>query len=225
MDYSNIFTTYNSVDPPMWVEHPSEPTIVENPLYTLLDKVQNFIDTEKPSLKDQEKITDNLYDKYEVVQKETPTVPTSKKFTGTQKDFISTMKPIYEKILSENGLNTDYADYLVAQSALESNWGKSQAGKFNLGGIKLPSKQKGKGLGTVRKTREVINGKDVYIEDEFRNFKDLEDYARFHIGLLNNMNYQAFSGDFINNVVRGGYATDPNYRQVLQKIYNQIHNG
>ena len=36
------------------------------------------------------------------------------------------------------------------------------------------------------------------------------------------MNYQAFDGDFINNVVRGGYATDPKYREVLNNVYNQI---
>ena len=41
---------------------------------------------------------------------------------------------------------------LVAQSALESNWGKSQSGKFNFGGIK--------GKGTIRKTREVIKWKE-----------------------------------------------------------------
>lgn len=224
MGYKNIFTTYDSVDPPIWIEQEEQPspTIIENPLYGLLDKVQTHIDSpEKPtSKKDSE---ESLWNKYEVKKdKPSSNAKSFKSFTGTQKDFINTMKPLYEKILQEQGLDTNYADYLVAQSALESNWGKNQAGEFNLGGIKLPAKQKGKGLGTVRKTREVIKGKDMYIEDEFRNFKDLEDYARFHVRLLNNMNYQAFKGDFINNVVRGGYATDPKYKQILQDVYDQI---
>ena len=148
--------------------------------------------------------------------------PTTNIKFKTTKDFINTMKPIYEAILANKGLDKSYADYLVAQSALESNWGKSQSGKNNLSGIKLIASQKGKGLGTVRKTREVINGKDVYINDEFRDFDSLEDFANYHVNLLNNKRYNAFSGDFITNVVKGGYATDPRYKNVLAKIYNQI---
>lgn len=153
----------------------------------------------------------------------TPIVkPTTNIKFKTTKDFVNTMKPIYESILADKGLDKSYADYLVAQSALESNWGKSQSGKNNLSGIKLIASQKGKGLGTVRRTREVINGKDVYINDEFRDFDSLEDFANYHINLLNNKRYNVFSGDFITNVVKGGYATDPRYRNVLAEIYNQI---
>lgn len=225
MDYSNIFTTYNSVDPPVWRE--KEETIeefpkVENPLYGLLDRFQSNLETTSKEEKDDT----SFLDQYEFLNpkesKEESGSKQSSKLFKNQKDFIAQMKPIYEKVLKEQGIDSSYADYLVAQSALESGWGKHQAGKFNLGGIKLPSRQKGRGLGTVRKTREVINGKETYIEDEFRNFKDLEDYARFHVGLLSNMNYQAFKGDFISNVVRGGYATDPKYKQILQNVYNKI---
>ena len=220
MDYNNIFTTYNSVDPPVWItnETPQESIKLENPLYGLLDRFQNNMETTST---EQDEEQESLQDKYEEVKPKQESITPTKSFK-TQADFVNTMKPIYKKILEENGIDTNYADYLVAQSALESTWGKSQSGKFNLGGIKVPFKQKGKGLGTGRKTREVVNGKNVYIEDEFRNFKDLEDYARFHVGLLNNMNYKAFNGNFIDNVVRGGYATDPRYKQVLQDVYNQI---
>lgn len=229
MDYSNIFTTYNSVDPPIWIEAEDtygEPIRIENPLYELFNRFENNLDSNS-----QEEISDeeSLLDKYTISKpKLKDTTSSSISYSSnfkTKQDFVNTMKPIYQKVLSEKGIDTSYADYLVAQSALESGWGKHQAGKFNLGGIKVPSKQRGKGLGTVRKTREVINGQNKYIEDEFRNFNDLEDYARFHVNLLNNMNYQAFKGDFINNVVRGGYATDPKYKQVLQNMYNQIRNN
>lgn len=156
-------------------------------------------------------------------KQETPIVkPTTNIKFKTTKDFIDTMKPIYESILTSKGIDKSYADYLVAQAALESNWGKSQSGKNNLSGIKLIASQKGKGLGTVRRTREVINGKDVYINDEFRDFDSLEDFANYHVNLLNNKRYNAFSGDFITNVVRGGYATDPKYKNVLTSVYNQI---
>lgn len=143
--------------------------------------------------------------------------PTNIKFTGS-KNFISKMKPIFESALAQKGLNPKYADYLVAQSALESGWGKHQSGKFNLGGIK--------GKGSVRRTREVIDGKDTYINDSFRDFNSLEDYANYHVGLLNNKRYNAFnSGDFIDRVVKGGYATDPSYRSILTKMYQRVINA
>lgn len=63
----------------------------------------------------------------------------------------------------------------------------------------------------------------VYINDSFRDFKDIDDYANYHVSLLNNKRYQAFSGgDFIDRVVKGGYATDPNYKRALSNVYNQI---
>ena len=63
----------------------------------------------------------------------------------------------------------------------------------------------------------------VYINDSFRDFKDINDYANYHVSLLNNKRYQAFSGgDFIDRVVKGGYATDPNYKRALSNVYNQI---
>lgn len=128
-------------------------------------------------------------------------------------EFIKVMTPLYEKILASKGIDTSFAKALVQQSGLESNWGKSQSGKFNLGGIK--------GKGTKRRTREVINGKDQYIYDSFRDFNSLEDYANYHVNLLNNNRYKAFSGtvnEFADKVAKGGYATDPRYKNILNKM-------
>lgn len=187
-----------------------------------------------PKIYNQEPYTkDNQKEVYADIQTEDekpsldiPTTVTPPKISNvkfkTTKDFVDTMRPIYESVLASRGIDKSYANYLVAQAALESNWGKSQSGKNNLSGIKVMASQKGKGLGTVRKTREVINGKDVYINDEFRDFDSLEDFANYHVNLLNNKRYKAFNGDFISNVVKGGYATDPRYKNVLTRIYNQI---
>ena len=139
-------------------------------------------------------------------------VPTNKK------DFIKTMRHIFKQALISKGLNPEYTDYLVAQSALESNWGKSHSGKNNLGGIK--------GSGTTRRTREVRNGKSVYENAAFKNFNSIDEYANHHVSLLNSKRYNAFNGgNFISNVVKGGYATDPNYSNLLNSIYKQIHNS
>lgn len=139
---------------------------------------------------------------------------------NSKKDFKDTMLPIYERLLKSKGLNPAFAKALVAQDGLESAWGSKPAGSYNFGGIK--------GKGTTKRTREVINGKDVYINDQFRNFKSLEDYANFKIDLLNNKRYKAFSGDikeFANRVHRGGYATDPKYANILNQVIASVKHG
>lgn len=139
---------------------------------------------------------------------------------NSKKDFKDTMLPIYERLLKSKGLNPAFAKSLVAQDGLESAWGSKPAGSYNFGGIK--------GKGTTKRTREVINGKDIYINDQFRNFKSLEDYANFKIDLLNNKRYNAFSGDikeFANRVHRGGYATDPRYANILNQVIASAKHG
>lgn len=138
----------------------------------------------------------------------------------SKNEFKATMLPIYERILSQMGLNTAYAKALVAQDGLESAWGTKPSGKFNFGGIK--------GKGSVKRTREVINGKVVYINDSFRDFDSLEDYAKYKISLLNNNRYKAFTGDisgFADRVFRGGYATDPKYADTLKRVIASAKHG
>lgn len=132
----------------------------------------------------------------------------------TRKAFVSTMRDTFKKKLEEKGLNPNYADSLVAQAALESAWGKSTSGKNNYGGIK--------GKGTTRRTREVINGKSTYINDSFRDFNSLDEYADYQVKLLNGPRYKAFSGDFISRVVKGGYATDPNYKNIFNSVLKRV---
>lgn len=63
--------------------------------------------------------------------------PVVSKSPITSNNFKSKMLSTYEKILKEKGISKDYAKYLVAQDALESNWGKSSLSDVNnFGGIK-----------------------------------------------------------------------------------------
>lgn len=216
----NIFTTYNSIAPyegPIFEQPVATVEIEELPVSRLETNRQNVM--AKAEEKKEEPVVEEKVN--------TEPLPTSKEETPvvenkesapinikSKDEFIKTMTPAFENALKARGLDTKYAKYLVAQSALESNWGKSQSGKFNFGGIK--------GKGTTRRTREVVNGKSIYINDSFRDFKDINDYANYHVSLLNNKRYNAFTGDFIDRVVKGGYATDPNYKKALSNVYNQI---
>ena len=141
-------------------------------------------------------------------------------YTNPQ-DFVRDMTAAYTKALTDKGISTDYVKMLVAQDALESNWGKSSLSKdFNFGGIKAVE-----GTPFVEKeTKEHDSEKGMYTtKAKFRKFNSLDDYANYKINLLNGKRYQAFIGDpsqFYDRVKAGGYATDPNYVEKLTKIYN-----
>ena len=143
-----------------------------------------------------------------------------KVYTNPQ-DFVKDMTDAYIKVLTAKGISTDYAKMLVAQDALESNWGKSSLSKaFNLGGVKAIE-----GVPFVEKeTTEYNSKKGMYkTKARFRKFNSLEDYANYKINLLNGKRYRAFTGDpsqFYYRVKAGGYATDPKYVEKLMKIYN-----
>ena len=147
--------------------------------------------------------------------------PKEGKIYTNPQDFVKDMTAAYTKALTAKGISTDYAKMLVAQDALESNWGKSSLSKdFNFGGIKAVE-----GTPFVEKeTKENDSKKGMYTtKAKFRKFNSLDDYVNYKINLLNGKRYQAFTGDpsqFYHRVKAGGYATDPKYVEKLMKIYN-----
>ena len=151
---------------------------------------------------------------------ETTESKNGKIYTNPQ-DFVKDMTEAYTKALTARGISTDYAKMLVAQDALESNWGKSSLAKdFNFGGIKAV-----RGTPFVEKeTKEYDSKKGMYrTKSRFRKFNSLDDYVNYKIDLLSRKRYQAFTGNpsqFYSRIKAGGYATDPNYVEKLINVYN-----
>ena len=89
-------------------------------------------------------------------------------------NFSNVMSKIYTKVLTDLNLPLHNVPNLVRQDALESSYGTSTRGNgFNLGGVKVfQDKEK---LGTKYK--------DGFY---YRNFGNLEDYARYKVKLLEN---------------------------------------
>lgn len=113
-----------------------------------------------------------------------------------------------------------WPDLVVAQWALESNYGKNVSGKNNVFGLKGP--------GIIRQTTEYINGKPTPIPDRFLNFntpRDAVDYLvtrwykdfRGYKGVNNAKTLQ----DAARQLQSEGYATDPRYAEKLIRIMSQ----
>lgn len=134
-----------------------------------------------------------------------------------QNDFVEQMTNAYITELQKRGYDPAFAEYLVAQDALESGWGKHQSGKNNFGGIK--------GKGSTRQTKEWDGQKMITITDSFRDFDSLQDYVNYKINLVGNKNYNVFAyspNQYFSRVKAGGYATDPNYVSKMNQMLNSV---
>lgn len=119
-----------------------------------------------------------------------------------------------------------FASVTLAQSALESAWGKDAISN-NLFGIKADASWKGKKV--LVDAHEVHQGRRIPVKAWFRAYMSpsasVIDHALF---LSQNKRYkEAFKCkngcDFARSIAKAGYATDPNYAELLISIIR--HNG
>lgn len=134
--------------------------------------------------------------------------------------FVADLEAAYVKELTKRGIDPAYAKYLVAQDALETNYGRSFKGRFNFGNITVGSS----GASYTEGKDKDINGNIV--TQRFRNYNSLEEYIAHKIALLSNSRYRAFTGDiskFYDRVKAGNYAEDPEYVTKLNNMYRSIY--
>ena len=100
--------------------------------------------------------------------------------TTSQQSFFNNILPAIQQVSQKNSIVTSV---MLAQSILESGWGTSQlaTNAYNIFGIKADSSWKGNTY-TVQ-TKEVVNGKTITVEKQFRAYKSLlesiSDYGSF----------------------------------------------
>lgn len=123
-------------------------------------------------------------------------------------------------------------DLLLAQSANESDWGRSLlASKYNnLFGIKAGKEWNG-GKTPPLWTSEVINGRSVRVQAPFRSYANWADSMRDWMDFLKRYPryFKAISaaqaGDaagFFKGLREAGYATEPDYDTRLASFYQQV---
>ena len=150
-----------------------------------------------------------------------------KQFTDP-KSFIETMMPYAKKVAKKLGIS---ASALVAQSALETGWGKKiingtdNQSSFNLFNIKANNSWEGDRVS--KNSLEVENGIGVKRRSDFRAYnsfeQSFEDYGKF---ITTNQRYQdalqqgTDAGRYVEELQEAGYATDPKYAEKIKQIMN-----
>jgi flagellar protein FlgJ len=158
-----------------------------------------------------------------------PLAPSKTAF-GSRAEFIATMLPMAEEAAARIGVDPKV---LVAQAALETGWGKSVmrsnegGSSHNLFGIKAGSSWQGDQARAI--TSEFRDGKMV---KETASFRSYDSYADSFHDLVNtlqkNDRYQDVvkaadnPEQFVKELQKAGYATDPNYASKISSIAKQM---
>ncbi|MEX5587632.1 flagellar assembly peptidoglycan hydrolase FlgJ [Pseudomonas urmiensis] len=153
-----------------------------------------------------------------------------KKAFGNSDEFVATMLPMAEQAAKRIGIDPRY---LVAQAALETGWGKSVmrntdgSSSHNLFGIKATGSWQGGEARAI--TSEFRDGQFVKETAAFRSYDSYQDSFHDLVSLLqNNSRYQdaVKSADnpeqFVRELQKAGYATDPNYASKISQIARQM---
>jgi len=145
--------------------------------------------------------------------------------TAAQRSFVDRLLPAAVEAERSTGIP---AQFMVAQAALETGWGKSEPrladGKpsFNIFGIKAGANWHGPAAEAT--TTEVVAGVAQKRVERFRAYASQEeafqDYARL---LASNPRYAAVLGTqeparFARGLQAAGFATDPLYAAKLERI-------
>ena len=161
-----------------------------------------------------------------------PPLARGKSMFASADEFIATMLPMAQKAAERIGVD---ARYLVAQAALETGWGKSiirqQDGgsSHNLFGIKAGSSWQGAQARAI--TSEFRNGQMVKETAAFRSYDSYQDSFHDLVTLLQSNNrYQEVlkvadkPEQFVRELQKAGYATDPDYASKISQIAKQMKN-
>ncbi|MFF5865836.1 flagellar assembly peptidoglycan hydrolase FlgJ [Pseudomonas sp. NPDC012596] len=153
-----------------------------------------------------------------------------KKAFSDSDEFVATMLPMAEQAAKRIGVDPRY---LVAQAALETGWGKSVmrnsdgSSSHNLFGIKASGNWEGDSARAI--TSEFRDGQFVKETAAFRSYDSYQDSFHDLVSLLqNNSRYQEAvkaadkPEQFVQELQKAGYATDPNYASKISQIARQM---
>lgn len=143
------------------------------------------------------------------------------------KEFVNRVWPHAVEVSRSTGIPPQF---LVAHSALESGWGKSEirradgSSSHNLFGIKAGKNWTGPTVDAT--TTEFVDGQPQQVVEKFRDYASYEASFRDYANLLrNNARYSGVIGsqngtEFAKGLQQAGYATDPMYADKLSRIIN-----
>lgn len=140
--------------------------------------------------------------------------------TNSQRAFINRLATAAQQVGAEYDL---YPSVIIAQAALESDWGNSRLGRapfYNLFGVKGYFA----GRTTSQPTSEYQDGHHLMVVDNFRRYQNDYEALRDYAQTLENPLYRDVHRQYAKSyrqathALQGRYATAPQYEQKLNRL-------
>ncbi|MGH1462955.1 MAG: flagellar assembly peptidoglycan hydrolase FlgJ [Neptuniibacter sp.] len=145
----------------------------------------------------------------------------------TPEEFVEKLGPLAEKVAGELGVDPRV---LLAQSALETGWGKFMvrgadgSNSNNLFNIKADTRWGGNSARVF--TLEYRDGVAQREQAQFRSYESYEDSFRDYVDFLKNSPRYKLALDnasdpyaYVQQLQEAGYATDPEYAEKIKNIF------
>ncbi len=144
----------------------------------------------------------------------------------SQNDFVEQLMPLAEKYAADLGVDPRV---LLAQSALETGWGKKinrdMAGVSSHNLFNIKADQRWSGGKVMVSTLEYEKGRPLQQKAAFRSYSSFEESFKDYVEFLkSNPRYQqalsraSDGAGFVRSLHEAGYATDPRYSEKVTTI-------
>ncbi len=165
---------------------------------------------------------------------QTREVSSTSNFSGFDdgRKFVQTLLPLAREAAARLGVP---AEAIVAQSVLETGWGKhipvraDGSTSWNLFGIKADHRWQGERVSSV--TTEVRDGIAQQEVASFRAYDSPAEAIRDYVDFIGNQSrYSEVTGhddprNFAEALQAAGYATDPDYAAKIERLARQVSGG
>lgn len=144
-----------------------------------------------------------------------------------KQEFFNYMKKMVKPLVKEFGYHDSVTDAIVAMACLEGDYGRSSLARdyHNHFGMKCGKYWQGNRV-TMR-TKEVISGKEVFVTDDFRCYKDDVSGVRGFFEFIGTNRYKNLHNTisarhFLETIILDGYATGYDYVENCMKIVDEF---
>lgn len=141
-----------------------------------------------------------------------------------REEYLESTKEVATKTAKRNGL---FPSVMLAQSVLESNWGRSELSKKynNYFGIKEIKK----GEGVVYETEEYVDGESGRYLESFKKYSSKQESFEHYAKLLTKADrYKEVKKatnytEAAHAIMKAGYATDPKYANKIISVIEKYN--
>lgn len=219
--FNNFFSIYEPTEPPPIVSQEYQDLL--NQFYLPTDFSSSEAQKDTPEERKLKWITTTYFSNVP----KNPSIESTKsniESFKSKEEYVQTISPYIYQALQDNGLDADlWTPIVVAQTAVESGWGNEFSRRnHNYGGIK------GKGSGKVStKEYNPETGEYYTIQDEFKKYDSIEDFADDFVKRLKNR-FNAFSDsptEYVQNIKDRGYFTAPlsDYQNLIDSTLQEVN--